>query len=432
MARILVKGPTKLQGRLKASGAKNACLPILAASILARGEVRLQRVPDISDVHTMLGILQAMGVKVQWLADEELLLDTTSVTTTAPDDLVRRMNASFDLAGPLLACYGEAHISLPGGCRLGPRPVDLHLQGFRKLGATVSTERGAVHARVGDSTAAGVTRLKGAHITFPFVSVGATKNCMMASVLAEGETVLENCAMEPEIVDLADFLVAMGANIEGQGSSQIRIQGVERMHGVEYGVLPDRIETGTFLIGAVMTGGDVTVEDCRPEDLTALTGILRDAGQDVEIGKDWIRVKGVRPLLPVEIATAPHPGFPTDLHPQMVAMLALANGSSVLNETIFSGRFMYAMELVRLGAHLKVRDRQVIIQGNDVYSCAPVDAPDLRAGAALILAAMAGEGETVISGVHFIDRGYQKLEERLRSLGAIINRLEKPVPSRMG
>lgn len=308
MARILVKGPTKLQGRLKASGAKNACLPILAASILARGEVRLQRVPDISDVHTMLGILQAMGVKVQWLADEELLLDTTSVTTTAPDDLVRRMNASFDLAGPLLACYGEAHISLPGGCRLGPRPVDLHLQGFRKLGATVSTERGAVHARVGDSTAAGVTRLKGAHITFPFVSVGATKNCMMASVLAEGETVLENCAMEPEIVDLADFLVAMGANIEGQGSSQIRIQGVERMHGVEYGVLPDRIETGTFLIGAVMTGGDVTVEDCRPEDLTALTGILRDAGQDVEIGKDWIRVKGVRPLLPVEIATAPQIG----------------------------------------------------------------------------------------------------------------------------
>lgn len=418
MARILVKGPTKLQGRLKASGAKNACLPILAASILARGEVRLRRVPDISDVHTMLGILQGMGVKAAWTGEEELLLDTTSVTTTAPDELVRQMNASFDLAGPLLACYGEAHISLPGGCRLGPRPVDLHLQGFRKLGATVSTERGAVHARA--------KRLKGAHIAFPFVSVGATKNCMMASVLAEGETILENCAMEPEIVDLADFLVAMGAKIEGQGSSQIRIQGVERMRGVEYGVLPDRIETGTFLIGAVMTGGDVTIEDCRPEDLTALVGILRDAGQDVETGKDWVRVKGVQPILPVEIATAPHPGFPTDLHPQMVAMLAMAQGSSVLNETIFSGRFMYAMELVRLGAHLKVRDRQVFINGNDKYSSAPVDAPDLRAGAALILAAMAGEGETMISGVHFIDRGYQKLEERLRSLGADITRLEKP------
>lgn len=424
MARILVKGPTKLNGRLKASGAKNACLPILAASILARGEVRLRRVPDISDVHTMLGIMQAMGVKVRWVGDEEVVLDTTSVTTTAPDELVRQMNASFDLAGPLLACYGEAHISLPGGCRLGPRPVDLHLQGFRKLGATVSTERGAVHARA--------ERLKGAHIAFPFVSVGATKNCMMASVLAEGETVLENCAMEPEIVDLADFLVAMGAKIEGQGSSQIRIQGVERLHGTEYGVLPDRIETGTFLIAAVMTGGEVTMEDCRPEDLTALVGILKDAGQDVEVGRDWIRVRGVQPILPVEIATAPHPGFPTDLHPQMVAMLALANGSSVLNETIFSGRFMYAMELVRLGAHLKVRDRQVIISGNDSYSSAPVDAPDLRAGAALILAGMAGEGETLISGVHFIDRGYQKLEERLRSLGAEITRLEKPVPSRVG
>ncbi len=424
MARILVKGPTKLSGKLKASGAKNACLPILAASILARGEVRLRRVPDISDVHTMLGIMQAMGVKVRWVGDEEVILDTTSVTTTAPDELVRQMNASFDLAGPLLACYGEAHISLPGGCRLGPRPVDLHLQGFRKLGATVSTERGAVHARA--------DRLKGAHIAFPFVSVGATKNCMMASVLAEGETVLENCAMEPEIVDLADFLVAMGAKIEGQGGSQIRIQGVERLHGTEYGVLPDRIETGTFLIAAVMTGGDVTMEDCRPEDLTALVGILKDAGQDVEVGKDWIRVRGVSPVLPVEIATAPHPGFPTDLHPQMVAMLALANGSSVLNETIFSGRFMYAMELVRLGAHLKVRDRQVIISGNDSYSSAPVDAPDLRAGAALILAGMAGEGETMISGVHFIDRGYQKLEERLRSLGADITRLEKPVPSRVG
>jgi UDP-N-acetylglucosamine 1-carboxyvinyltransferase len=224
----------------------------------------------------------------------------------------------------------------------------------------------------------------------------------------------------------------MGARIEGQGSSQIRVQGVQKMHGVEYGVLPDRIETGTFLIAAVMTGGDITVEDCRPEDLTALIGILRDAGQEVEVGKDWIRVRGVRPVLPVEIATAPHPGFPTDLHPQMVAMLALANGSSVLNETIFSGRFMYAMELVRLGANLKVRDRQVFITGNDRYSSAPVDAPDLRAGAALILAGMAGEGETLISGVHFIDRGYQKLEERLRSLGADITRLEQPIPSHAG
>lgn len=418
MARILVKGPTRLEGRIKTSGAKNACLPILAASILAQGEVHLSRVPDISDVHTMLRILQGMGVKASWVGPGELHLDTTAVTTTAPEELVRQMNASFDLAGPLLARYREAFISLPGGCRLGPRPVDLHLQGFRKLGATVTMERGAVHARA--------THLKGTRIVFPFVSVGATKNCMMASVLAEGETVLENCAMEPEIVDLANFLVAMGARVEGQGSSQIRVQGVPRMHGVSYGVLPDRIEAGTFLIGAVMTGGDVTVEDCRPEDLTALMSVLRDAGQEVEAGLDYVRVRGRSPMLPVEISTAPHPGFPTDLHPQMVAMLALAEGSSVLNETIFSGRFMYAMELVRLGARLKVRDRQVFIRGGDTYSGAPVDAPDLRAGAALILAGMAAEGETIISGVHFIDRGYQRLEERLRSLGADIVRLEKP------
>lgn len=424
MARILVKGPTRLKGTIKASGAKNACLPILAATILAQGEVRLKRVPDISDVHTMLGILKAMGVKVSWVGDEEVILDTTKVTTSAPDELVRQMNASFDLAGPLLACYGEAHISLPGGCRLGPRPVDLHLTGFRKLGATVSTERGAVHATA--------EKLRGARIAFPKVSVGATKNCLMASVLAEGETILENCAMEPEIVDLADFLVAMGAKIEGQGSSVLKVTGVEKLHGVEYSVLPDRIETGTFLIAAAMTGGDITVADCRPSDLEALIQVLKDAGQTVDVGTDSIRVQGVSPIRPVEIATAPHPGFPTDLHPQIVAMLALADGASLLNETIFSGRFMYAMELVRLGARLRVSDRQVFIRGNGKYFGAPVDAPDLRAGAALILAGMAGEGETLISGIHFIDRGYQKLEQRLTSLGADICRLEKPVPASAG
>jgi UDP-N-acetylglucosamine 1-carboxyvinyltransferase len=419
MARILVKGPTPLNGKIKVSGAKNACLPILAASILAKGKVVLNRVPDISDVHTMLGILQGMGVKYDWTGAEQLVLDTSSVITTAPEELVRQMNASFDVAGPLLACYGEANISLPGGCRLGPRPVDLHLMGFKKLGATVTSEHGVVHARA--------KKLIGAKITFPKVSVGATKNCLMASVLAEGTTVLENCAKEPEIVDLADFLVAMGARISGMGTSKLTVEGVSEMHGVEYSVLPDRIEAGTFLIGAVMTCGEVTVEDCRPEDLGALISILREAGQVVDVGTDYVTVKGVRPILPVEVATAPHPGFPTDLHPQMVAMLGLADGASLLNETIFSGRFMYAMELVRLGGRLRVSDRQVFIRGVKQYSGAPVDAPDLRAGAALVLAGMAGEGETLISGIHFIDRGYQRLEERLRSLGADIARLEKPV-----
>ena len=419
MARILVKGPTPLKGKLHASGAKNACLPILAASILAKGKVKLKRVPNISDVHTMLGILEGMGVEFEWVGDEELDLDTSSVITTAPEELVRQMNASFDVAGPLLARYGEANISLPGGCRLGPRPVDLHLMGFKKLGATVTSEHGWVHARA--------HRLIGGRIIFPKVSVGATKNCLMAAVMAEGETILENCAKEPEIVDLADFLVAMGAKITGQGTSQLRVKGVEEMHGVEYKVLPDRIEAGTFLVGAVMTGGDVTVEDCRPEDLGALISVLKEAGQDVEVGKDYVRVKAVSPIKPVEVATAPHPGFPTDMHPQIVAMLGLADGASLLNETIFSGRFMYAMELVRLGARLRVSDRQVFIRGVEEYSGAPVDAPDLRAGAALVLAGMAADGETLISGIHFIDRGYQNLEKRLTSLGANIVRLEKPV-----
>lgn len=419
MARILVKGPTPLKGSLNTSGAKNACLPILAAAILAKGKVKLRRVPNISDVHTMLGILAGMGVKYDWVGEEELDLDTSSVITTAPEELVRQMNASFDVAGPLLARYGEANISLPGGCRLGPRPVDLHLMGFKKLGATVTSEHGWVHARA--------RRLVGNRIIFPKVSVGATKNCLMASVLAEGETILENCAKEPEIVDLANFLVAMGAKITGQGTSQLKVEGVEEMHGVEYSVLPDRIEAGTFLIAAVMTGGEVTVNDCRPEDLGALISVLREAGQDVEVGADYVTVKAVSPIKPVEVATAPHPGFPTDLHPQIVAMLGLADGASLLNETIFSGRFMYAMELVRLGASLRVSDRQVFIRGVKEYSGAPVDAPDLRAGAALILAGMAADGETLISGIHFIDRGYQNLEKRLRSLGADIVRLEKPV-----
>lgn len=419
MSRILVKGPTRLQGSIKASGAKNACLPILAACILAKGHVHLKRVPNISDVHTMLGILEGMGVKYEWLGDEELKLDTSSVIPTAPEELVRQMNASFDVAGPLLARYGEANISLPGGCRLGPRPVDLHLMGFKKLGATVTCEHGMVRARA--------KKLLGARITFPKVSVGATKNCLMASVMAEGVTILENCAKEPEIVDLADFLVAMGAKITGQGTSILKVEGVEELHGLEYSVLPDRIEAGTFLIAAVMTGGDVTVEDCRPEDLGALISVLKEAGQDVEVGSDFVRVRAVSPILPIELATSPHPGFPTDLHPQIVAMLGLADGASLLNETIFSGRFMYAMELVRLGGNLRVSDRQVFIRGVARYSGAPVDAPDLRAGAALILAGMAGDGETLISGVHFIDRGYQNFEERLRKLGADIVRLEKPV-----
>ncbi|MBI3929079.1 MAG: UDP-N-acetylglucosamine 1-carboxyvinyltransferase [Armatimonadetes bacterium] len=419
MARLVICGPTPLRGTIQASGAKNAALPIMAASILARGEVILHRVPNISDVWTMTEILRAMGARVDYNGDGRMRLDTSRVATTAPDELVRQMNASFDIAGPLLACYGEANVSLPGGCKLGPRPVNLHIEGFRKLGAEVTAEHGFVKARA--------SKLKGAHILFPMVSVGATKNCMMAATLAEGETVIRNCAREPEIVDLANFLVAMGARIEGIGHSTVRVHGVKKLHGTEYSIIGDRIETGTFLIGAALTAGEITIEQCTANHLEALLGRLAEAGQDIELRDNAIRLRARRPIKPLEIATAPYPGFPTDLHPQIVSMLALADGASVLQENIFSGRWMYVMELVRLGADVRVSDRQILIRGVPRLTGAPVDAPDIRAGGALVLAALAAEGETIISGVEYIDRGYQDIEGRLISLGADITRVEQPL-----
>lgn len=419
MSRLVIHGPTPLRGTLEASGAKNAALPIIAASILAQGEVELKRVPNISDVWTMADILRAMGAIVEYTGDGRMKLDTSKVSTAAPHELVRKMNASFDVAGPLLACYGEAEVSLPGGCRLGPRPVDLHIAGFRKLGAEVSSEHGFVKARA--------SKLTGARIVFPKVSVGATKNCMMAATLAEGETVLENCAREPEIIDLADFLCEMGAQITGQGTSSVTVKGVKNLHGARYSIVPDRIEVGTYLLGAAITGGDLTMEGCVPEHVRALLSRLREANQDVDIQGDAIRVKARRPIAALDIATAPYPGFPTDLHPQIVVLMTLADGASILEETIFSGRFMYAMELVRLGADIKVSDRQVFVRGVPKLSGAPVDAPDIRAGGALVLAALAAEGETIISGVKYIDRGYEEIEKRLGQLGADIRRLERPL-----
>lgn len=421
MARLVVQGGKPLEGSIPACGAKNAALPIIAATLLARGEVVLERVPNISDVWVMSDILRGLGVKVEFEGKGRMLLDTSNITTTtAPDELVRKMNASFDIAGPLLACYGEAKVSLPGGCRLGPRPVDLHLEGFKKLGAEIVGEHGFAHVRA--------TGLKGAHIRFPKVSVGATKNCLMAATMAEGMTLLENCAREPEIGDLADFLVKMGARIEGIGTSRLRVHGVPRLHPAHHQIVADRIETGTYLIGAAMTGGDVTLTQCVPEHVNALLDEVRAAGQEVTAGDDWVRVQGRRPIRALDVSTAPYPGFPTDLHPQLVAMLCLGEGTSTLQENIFSGRFMYVMELVRLGAKVKAEDRHVVIKGVSKLSGAPVDAPDIRAGGGLVLAALAAEGETVISGVEFVDRGYQDLEERLGALGADIVRVQGPLP----
>lgn len=425
MARLLVEGGCPLQGRLEASGAKNAALPIIASCLLTREQVVLDRVPTIADVWVMADILREMGVQVEFNGNGTMVLDASSlVTTTPPEDLVRRMNASFDVAGPLLARHGEAQVSLPGGCKLGPRPVNLHLEAFRRLGAQVLSEHGFVKAKA--------SRLRGAHILFPKVTVGATKNAMMAATLAEGVTVLENCAQEPEIVDLANFLVKMGARIEGQGSPTIRIEGVQELHGARHAIISDRIEGGTYLLAAAVTRGDVTLEEFEPWLVESLLESLIKAGQEVTVLGNTVRVRGSRPIRPLEIATAPFPGFPTDLHPPIVAMLALANGTSVLQETIFEGRFMYAMEMVRLGADLRVSDRNVVIRGAPRLTAAPVDAPDIRAGGALVLAGLAAEGETVISGVEYIDRGYQNLEDRLRLLGARIRRVEEPLKQIVG
>jgi UDP-N-acetylglucosamine 1-carboxyvinyltransferase len=389
----------------------------MAASLLARGPVKLHRVPNISDVWTLTAILRSIGCKVDFDGLDTMLLDTSHLTTTtAPDHLVRKMNASFDIMGPLLAAYGEAQVSLPGGCNLGSRPVDLHLAGFRKLGAEVTSERGYVKAKA--------KRLTGGHIVFPKVSVGATKNCLMAATLAKGETLLENCAREPEIVDLTRFLTKMGAKIEGLGTPTLRIQGVDQLEPTEYTVVADRIEVGTYLLAAAITEGDLTIDQCVPRHVDALLDQLREAGQQVEVEGDQIRVVGRRPILPVSVTTQPYPGFPTDLHPQLVALTCLAMGTSTIEESIFNGRFMYAMELVRLGGDVRVTNRQVVVRGVSCLQGAPVDAPDIRAGGALVIAALAAQGESVITGVEFIDRGYQSIEKSLSSVGADIVRVD--------
>ncbi|MGM9998071.1 MAG: UDP-N-acetylglucosamine 1-carboxyvinyltransferase [Candidatus Bruticola sp.] len=420
-SRLIIHGGVPLVGALEASGAKNACLPIMAASILAQGVVELDRVPDISDVRVMAKILRKIGVEVDFDSKVgHMVLDSSTLTTTrAPEDLVCLMNASFDVMGPLLARCGEGEVSMPGGCRLGPRPVNFHIEAFKTLGAEVKVEEGFVKAKA--------SRLKGDRILFPSVSVGATKNAMMAATMAEGTTILEGCAREPEISDLANFLIKMGARISGIGTQTLQIEGVERLHGAKHSIVADRIEGCTYLLGAVITGGDVTVNKFDAEYSAALLAQLDKAGQEVIVGEHCVRVKGRRPILPLEISTAPYPGFPTDLHPQIVATLTLAKGVSALAETIFDSRFMYVMELVRLGADLLASGKYVRIRGVDHLVGAPVDAPDIRAGGALVLAGLAAEGKTTIRGVKYIDRGYEHLEQKLRSLGAKIERVEGPL-----
>ena len=418
MQKIIVTGGARLEGEVRISGAKNAVLPILCATLLADAPVRITNVPRLHDVLTTAKLLAGLGAGVVHEGDA-MTVDPRSVNSRlAPYELVKTMRASVLVLGPLLAKFGDAEVSLPGGCAIGSRPVDLHIKGLQALGAEISVDHGFIKAR-----SAG--RLKGARHVFELVSVGATENVLMAAALAEGTTVLENAAMEPEIVDLADCLNAMGAKIEGAGTARITIEGVQKLSGCEHAVVADRIETGTFLVAAAMTGGRVTATHARPDTLDAVLDKLREAGADIETDGDRIvlDMHGKRPRA-VNITTAPHPAFPTDMQAQFMAMNCMAEGVGVINETIFENRFMHVNELLRLGADIRVDGHTAVVRGVEQLSGAPVMATDLRASASLILAGLVADGDTVIDRIYHLDRGYENIEAKLSALGASIRRVD--------
>ena len=418
MQKIIVTGGARLEGEVRISGAKNAVLPILCATLLADAPVRITNVPRLHDVLTTAKLLAGLGAGVVHEGDA-MTVDPRSVNSRlAPYELVKTMRASVLVLGPLLAKFGDAEVSLPGGCAIGSRPVDLHIKGLQALGAEISVDHGFIKAR-----SAG--RLKGARHVFELVSVGATENVLMAAALAEGTTVLENAAMEPEIVDLADCLNAMGAKIEGAGTARITIEGVQKLSGCEHAVVADRIETGTFLVAAAMTGGRVTATHARADTMDAVLDKLREAGADIETDGDRIvlDMHGKRPRA-VNITTAPHPAFPTDMQAQFMAMNCMAEGVGVINETIFENRFMHVNELLRLGAEIRVDGHTAVVRGVDKLSGAPVMATDLRASASLILAGLVADGETIIDRIYHLDRGYENIEAKLSALGAGIRRVD--------
>ena len=415
MKSIIINGGKKLAGEITISGAKNAALPIIAAGLLCEGEHRIANVPSLADVKTLGRILQHMGARFS-ASDHEVTLDSSTVTAPeAPYDLVRTMRASVLVLGPLVARFGKARVSLPGGCAIGARPVNLHIMGLEKMGARVAIEHGYIEAEA--------KRLKGAQIYFDIVTVTGTENLMMAAVLADGETVLENAAREPEVIDLANALIRMGARIEGAGTDIIRIRGVERLRPLDHRVLPDRIETGTFVIAAAITGGTVTIRRCDPVHLDALLAKVTEAGAEVSTGAEEITVRGTGTIRPVSVKTLPYPGFPTDMQAQFMSLMTLANGTSVINETIFENRFTHVAELRRMGADIQHDGRTAVVTGVPRLSGAPVMATDLRASASLILAGLAAEGQTVVSRIYHLDRGYENIEGKLSGLGADIKRV---------
>jgi UDP-N-acetylglucosamine 1-carboxyvinyltransferase len=420
LEKLQITGGRRLSGEIRASGAKNAALPILAAGLLADAPVTIGNVPHLHDVTTMIGLLAGMGVAVTVGDRMRVEVDARGLTTpVAPYEMVKTMRASILVLGPLLARHGEARVSLPGGCAIGARPVNLHVAGLEAMGAEISVEGGYIHARAG--------RLTGARIVLETVTVTGTENLMMAAALARGRSVIENAAREPEVVDLAGFLNAMGARVSGAGTDTIEIEGRDRLGGCEYEVLPDRIETGTFLVAGAITGGRVRVRGARPDHLDAVLAKLREAGAGVEAGGDWVAVdmQGRRPQ-PVDIRTAPYPGFPTDMQAQFAALDCIADGVGTIVETIFENRYMHMLELRRLGADIRIEGHTAVIQGVPRLSGAPVMATDLRASASLVIAGLVAEGVTDVQRIYHIDRGYECIEEKLRQLGADIRRLPGP------
>lgn len=416
MEKLKVTGGTRLSGEVRASGAKNAALPILAASLLTPDDLILDNVPHLADIRTMSAILEGLGTTVK-REDETLTLNARNITSTeAPYDLVRTMRASIVTLGPMLARFGEARVSLPGGCAIGARPVDQHIKGLQAMGAEVTLEHGYVCAKA--------KRLKGARIVTDMVTVTGTENLMMAAALADGTTIIENAAREPEVVDLADCLNAMGAKVRGAGTPIIEIEGVESLHGARHHVLPDRIETGSFLVAALMTQGDVTVTNAAPHTQDIVLEKLREAGAQIDVGDDWIRARMTHRPRAVSVRTVPHPGFPTDMQAQFMALDCIAEGTGRITETIFENRFMHVPELQRLGADIAIDGHTAVVTGVKELSGATVMATDLRASASLVIAALVANGESIIDRIYHLDRGYDHMETKLAQLGAIIERIK--------
>jgi UDP-N-acetylglucosamine 1-carboxyvinyltransferase len=420
MDKFVINGGNPLVGAIRVSGAKNSALPCMAAAILTEDEVTLENIPQVRDIETERRLLSSMGAAVELRQGEGQDRTTISCRTlsdpVARYEIVKTMRASSLVLGPLVARAGMARVAMPGGCAIGGRPIDLHIKGLEKMGAVIAQEHGYLEARA--------QRLRGAHIVFDKITVTGTEDLLMAAVLAEGETIMENCAREPEVTDLAALLTAMGADIEGAGTATIRVRGVSSLHGVRYRVNPDRIEAGTFLIAGAITGGDLTVANCNPAHLGAVIAKLREAGAQIDlVGSDSVRVRAGGRLRAADISTEEYPGFPTDMQAQYMALATQAEGVSLVSENIFENRFMHVQELVRMGANIKVDGKTATVRGPARLSAAAVMCSDLRASASLVLAAMVAEGETIIDRVYHMDRGYERIEEKLSAVGAQIQRL---------